>query len=92
MMKLFSAVTLGALLLCAATAAGPAPVTVVTAQILDYEKGYLFLTTGDGFKVAPNVVISNGPAIPPRYARVTFDASGTVTKIEVSSTKLAAGR
>lgn len=86
MMKALSSVLLGALLLCIAT--GAASGTVVTAQILDYEKGYVFFTTGDGFKVAPNVVIVNGPVIPPRYARVTFDAAGTVTKIEVSRTKL----
>jgi hypothetical protein len=70
-------------------AAGAAGNTVVTAQILDYEKGFLFFTTGDGFKVAPDVVLVNGPAIPPRYARVTFDANGVVTRIEVSSAKLA---
>jgi len=86
--KFFSVLSLGVLLLCAAAGAGPAPVTVVTAQILDFEKGYLFLTTGDGFKVATDVVISNGPVVPPRYARVTFDANGMVTKIEVSRTKL----
>jgi hypothetical protein len=65
------------------------PAAVVTSQILDYEKGWLFLTTGDGFRVAPNVEVVNGPAATRRYARVTFDASGTVTKIEVSRTKLA---
>ncbi len=73
-------------MLCIAATAATGP--VVTAQILDYEKGYVFFTTGDGFKVAPNVVIVNGPAVPPRYARVTFAADGTVTKIEVSLKKL----
>ena len=62
----------------------------VTGQILDYEKGFLFLTTGDGFKVAPNAIIVNGPPQTRRYARVTFNASGVVTKIEVSRAKLAA--
>lgn len=64
-----------------------APVTVTT-QILDYEKGYVFFTTGDGFRVSPNVQIVNGPPATRRYARVTFDNTGTVTKIEVSATKL----
>lgn len=79
-------------MLCAAvvsmTIGAASQTTVVTAQILDYEKGYVFFTTGDGFKVAPNVVIVNGPPVPPRYARVTFAADGTVTRIEVSQTKL----
>lgn len=86
MKKLVSSIALCALVLCIAAGAATGP--VVTAQILDYEKGYLFFTTGDGFKVAPDVVVVNGPATPPRYARVTFDANGTVTKIEVSTKKL----
>lgn len=86
-MKFLTALLLVALSLCAMSAAPPQ--TVVTAQILDYERGYLFLTTGDGFKVAPDVVIVNGPPAARRYARVTFDASGTITRVEVSSTKLA---
>ena len=86
MARFLSAIVAAATALCmiAAAAAG----TVVTAQILDYEKGYVFFTTGDGFKVAPDVVIVNGPPGPPSYARVTFDANGTVTRIEVSHTKL----
>lgn len=86
MTRFLSAIVLVAMACCMATAI--AADTVVTAQILDYEKGYVFFTTGDGFKVAPNVVVVNGPAAPPRYARVTFDAAGTVTRIEVSHTKL----
>lgn len=66
-----------------------APVTVTT-QILDYEKGYVFFTTGDGFRVSPNVQIVNGPPATRKYARVTFDQNGVVTKIEVSSAKLPA--
>ena len=82
-----------------ALAQTPAPATeptIVTAQILDYEKGYLFLTTGDGFHVAPNVQVvdyktqipsASQPAVR-EYARVTFDSTGTVTKIELSKSKL----
>lgn len=87
MIKRIGALLFSAVLLLGAAAAGQS--TVVTAQILDYEKGYVFFTTGDGFHVAPGVSIVNGPAVARRYARVTFDASGTVTKIEVSKTKLA---
>jgi hypothetical protein len=78
---------LGMLLAIALVGATAAPI-VVTTQILDYEKGYVFFTTGDGFRVAPNVQIVNGPAATRRFARVTFDESGVVTKIEVSNTKL----
>lgn len=88
MKKILSVLALAALVVCIAASAGGGP--VVTAQILDYEKGYVFFTTGDGFKVASNVVVVNGPAIPPRYARVTFDANGVVTRIEVSLKKLPA--
>ncbi len=80
---------LGILLAVSLIGATAAP-TVVTTQILDYEKGYVFFTTGDGFHVAPKVQIVNGPPATRRYARVTFDASGTVTKIELSNTKLPA--
>jgi hypothetical protein len=79
--------TLAGLLLAAVTLLGvstPAPLYVATAQILDYEKGYLFFTTGDGFHVARNVVILGGTPSARRFARVTFDASGVVTKIEVA--------
>ena len=70
--------------------AAPAETTTVTAQVLDYEKGYLFLTTGDGFRVAPNVIVVNGTPGARSYVRVTFDATGLVTRIEVSKTKLPA--
>jgi len=82
-------VVLSALLILTLIGAAGGGVTV-TSQILDYEKGWLFLTTGDGFRVAPNVEVLNGPAATRRYARVTFDSSGVVTKIEVSRTKLPA--
>ena len=86
-MRQAAALFLAGLLLLGAAAAQS---TVVTAQILDYEKGYLFLTTGDGFRVSHDVVVTGAPPAARRYARVTFDASGTVTKIEVSTAKLPA--
>jgi hypothetical protein len=67
-------------------AATPQTMTVTT-QVLDYEKGYIFFTTGDGFHVAPDAVIVNGPVVARRYVRVTFDATGVVTRIEVSEKK-----
>ena len=87
-MKRLGAFVLSAIVLLGA--AGAAQGTVVTAQLLDYEKGFVFFTTGDGFRVAPGATIVNGPALARRYARVTFDSTGTVTKIEVSKTKLPA--
>lgn len=87
-MKRIAALLISAVLLLGAANAGQP--TVVTAQILDYEKGYVFFTTGDGFHVAPGAAIVNGPAVARRYARVTFDASGVVTRIEVSKAKLPA--
>jgi hypothetical protein len=91
MMRRIVAAALGVILL-SATGAG----TVVTAKILDYERGYIFFTTGDGFRVAPGVQIlqygSDRPAASAphvrQYARVTFDDSGVVTKIELSDARL----
>jgi hypothetical protein len=67
----------------------------VTAQLLDYQGGYIFLTTGDGFRVSPTAGIvdykTGKPAGPPaarQYARLTFDPNGTVLKIELSKAKL----
>lgn len=85
MKRAFSAAILVLAFIGAATGA-----TTVTGQILDYEKGYLFFTTGDGFRVAPNATIVNGTPETREYARVTFDGSGTITRIEVSRTKLPA--
>ena len=65
---------------------------VVSGQLLAYQGGYVFFTTGDGFHVASNVVIrdakTGGPTslVPgPRiWARATFDPSGTVTELDLS--------
>ena len=65
---------------------------VVTGQLLAYQDGYVFFTTGDGFHVAPNVAIRDASAKGPTtivpaprvFARATFDASGTVTELDLS--------
>ncbi|HZY98799.1 MAG TPA: hypothetical protein VFE36_04430 [Candidatus Baltobacteraceae bacterium] len=83
-----------ALLAVALVAAGPA--IVVTGQLLAYQDGYVFFTTGDGFHVSPNVLIhdakTNGPTkivpAPRLYARATFDSSGTVTQLDLSRSPL----
>jgi hypothetical protein len=72
------------------------PGIVVTGQLLAYQDGYVFFTSGDGFHVSPSVVIhdakTNGatsivPA-PRVWARATFDSSGTVTELDLSRSPL----
>ena len=91
---------LAAAILAASTIAAAHPQTsapiVVTTQLLDYERGFLFITDGDGFRVAPDVVVHNAKTHlaaqqPPKardYARVTFSSDGFVTEIDLSSEKL----
>ena len=83
--------SLGILALCFTLMAAAGPI-VATGQLLAYQDGYVFFTTGDAFHVAPNVVIhdavSGGPTTivpgPRIYARATFDPSGTVTELDLS--------
>ena len=80
-----------AALLALVLLAASAPISV-TGQLLAYQDGYVFFTTGDGFRVAPNVAIlddtTKKPATeqpaPRLYARATFDASGTVVELDLS--------
>lgn len=69
-----------------------------SAQLLDYQKGYIFVTTGDGYRVDPHVAIvqftsgqptSEVPA-PRDFARLTFSGDGIVTRIELSHKRLPA--
>jgi hypothetical protein len=69
---------------------------VVTGQLLAYQDGFVFFTTGDGFRVARDIVIRDAktgsatsikPA-PRVWARATFDASGTVTELDLSRSPL----
>ena len=76
----------------------PTGVTLRTfaGQILDERQGYLFFTTGDGFRLAPDVKIADawtgGPTtltpVTRTYARATFDPSGNVIEIALSKRKL----
>ncbi len=81
------AAVLLALVLVAAT-----PSIVVTGQLLAYQDGFVFFTTGDGFRVAPGVLIRDAatggsttivPA-PRVWARAHFDPNGTVTELDLS--------
>jgi hypothetical protein len=69
---------------------------VVSGQLLAYQGGYVFFTSGDGFRVAQAIVIRDAktggattlkPA-PRIWARATFDSSGTVTELDLSRTPL----
>lgn len=65
---------------------------VVSGQLLAYQDGFVFFTTGDGFRVAPSVAIrdasTGGPTTmspaPRLWARATFDATGTVVELDLS--------
>ncbi len=75
----------------------PTAAITVTGQLLDYERGYIFFTTGDGFRIASNAQITDYatgrptkllPA-PRIYARATFDGAGNVTRLDLSRNYLA---
>ena len=76
-----------ALLCTLVLVAAAAPVTI-TGQLLAYQDGFVFFTTGDGFRVAPNVTIldeqTKQPAkhapVPRDYARAVFNDSGQVVE------------
>lgn len=79
------------------TAAGTALIQY-TGQLLDVQKGFVFFTTGDGFRIAPNARIvdyKTGAAtglkpITGAFARATFDgASGQIVQLELSRDRLA---
>jgi hypothetical protein len=90
--------SIAAALLCIALIAAGNGTVVVTGQLLDYESGFVFFTSGDGFRVSPAVTIkdakTNGPTAlvpsPRMWARATFDSTGTVTELDLSRSKLPA--
>jgi hypothetical protein len=79
-----------ALLAILLVAAGPS--IVVTGQLIAYQDGFVFFTTGDGFRVAPDVLIrdaaAGGPTTitpaPRIWARAHFDPNGIVTELDLS--------
>jgi len=83
--------SLAAVVLALGLLAASSPV-VVSGQLLAYQDGYVFFTTGDGFRVAHDIVIHDAKtgapttlAPAPRiWARATFDATGTVTELDLS--------
>ena len=67
-----------------------------TGQLLAYQGGYVFFTTGDGFRVAPDVAILDDATKKPTtlrpaprvYARATFDDKGYVTELDLTRSAL----
>ena len=81
----------GALVCALILVAAAAPVAI-TGQLLAYQDGFVFFTTGDGFRVAPNVTTSTSKRSSPRskseardYARAVFNEAGQVVEIDLSS-------
>jgi hypothetical protein len=87
--------SLAAVVLAIALVAASSPI-VVSGQLLAYQDGFVFFTTGDGFRVAHDVVIHDaktggGTSLQPApriWARATFDGSGTVTELDLSRAPL----
>jgi hypothetical protein len=83
---------LGAILCALILLAAAAPVTVA-GQLLAYQDGYVFFTTGDGFRVAPNVAILDEQTKQPAkrvpkardYARAVFNDAGQVVELDLSN-------
>jgi hypothetical protein len=82
---------LGALLCALILLAAGAPVSI-SGQLLAYQDGYVFFTTGDGFRLAPDVAIldeqtkqpaKRAPA-PRDYARAVFNDAGQVVELDLS--------
>ena len=67
-----------------------------SGQLLDYRKGYVFFTTGDGFRVANNLKVDDpdgkATALQPAtllYARAAFDTgNGAVVELALSKSPL----
>ncbi len=83
------------ILAVALLAAAPQSIAV-TGQLLAYQDGFVFFTTGDGFRAAPGLAIrsiNGGPTTlvpaPRVWARAHFDPSGTITELDLSRDPLA---
>ena len=84
-------------LLFVALGAANAPVAT-SGQLLAYQDGFVFFTTGDGFRVSPSVQILDAKTLKPTkeiprprlYARAVFNPQGIVTEIDLSRVVLPA--
>ena len=83
---------LGSLLCMLILIAAAAPITI-TGQLLAYQDGFVFFTTGDGFRLAPNVTILDEQTKQPAkrvpkacdYARAVFNDAGQVVEIDLAA-------
>ncbi len=75
---------------------GAVPAVSITGQVLAYQQGFVFFTSGDGFRVAPDVRIfddatKNPTQAQPKprvYARAVFNDAGQVAELDLSKTPL----
>lgn len=73
-------------------------VIVVTGQILAYQQGFVFFTTGDAFRTVPGIAITDAKSgakrvlqpAPRLFARATFDAQGEIVALALSRDPLPA--
>ncbi|HET9031024.1 MAG TPA: hypothetical protein VFN49_12695 [Candidatus Aquilonibacter sp.] len=79
-----------------ATMLGAAPQVSITGQLLAYQDGYVFFTSGNGFKVSPSLRVlddaTKKPATeqpkPRLFARAVFDDTGSVVELDLSQKPL----
>jgi hypothetical protein len=72
------------------------PAVSITGQLLAYQEGYVFFTSGNGFRVAPTVQIlddatKNATTLTPKprlYARAVFNDAGEVVELDLSKKAL----
>lgn len=85
-----------AALACCAALLGSTPVVSITGQLLAYQDGFVFFTSGNGFKLSPDIrVLDAGSKTPltaqpkPRdYARAVFNDAGQVIELDLSQKPL----
>lgn len=83
-------------LACCALLIGAAPGLSITGQVLAYQDGFVFFTSGNGFKVSPQVRVleettKTAMARTPKprdYARAVFDDAGQVVELDLSKKPL----
>ena len=74
-----------------ATSTPSGALLVFAGQLLDVQKNFAFFTTGDAFRISPDAKIVDAKGAPAtlavttrRYARATFDASGSIVELQLS--------
>lgn len=76
-----------------ATPTPSGPVTQFSGELLDVQKGYVFFSTGDAFKLAPDARFVNYDThqpftqtpLPRMYAKAIFNDSGQITELDITS-------